>query len=108
MVRHGSLTLLAMLVCLPALSGCGLFDSAEAKAEKKFVKFCATYLPPTIENAGEVCRCQWQGIRKEIPKEDLKEFFLRVGASGPFQTRESRLMKKVARDCMAVAEPPSR
>ena len=82
-----------------SLAACGI-DTRETTAEKKYVKVCIQYIDEKYENADALCRCQWEGIRAEVPKKDREEFFFKLTAGRRFETKASRMVDRIARQCL--------
>ncbi|MEN3973965.1 hypothetical protein [Emcibacter sp. SYSU 3D8] len=86
------------------LAGCGV-KPRETRDEKRYVRICTQYIGEKYTNADALCRCQWRGIRAEVPKEDLDEFFFKLTAGRRFETRASKLVDRIADKCLAQLGP---
>ena len=87
-----------------ALAACGL-DIRETKDEKRYVNICTQYIGEKYSNAEDLCRCQWKGIRAEVPKENLDEFFFKLTAGRRFETKASRMIERISDQCLAKLGP---
>ena len=94
--------LIAVLVTtagtLPA--ACGI-DPHETSDERRYVNICTQYIGQKYDNAEALCRCQWKGIRKEVPKENMDEFFFKLTAGRRFETKASRMIDRISSECQA-------
>ena len=86
------------------LAGCGV-NPRETRNEKRYVKICTQYIGEKYANADALCRCQWKGIRAEVPKENLEEFFFKLTAGRRFETRASRMIDRISEKCLAELGP---
>jgi outer membrane lipopolysaccharide assembly protein LptE/RlpB len=86
------------------LAACGL-DIRETRDEKRYVKICTQYIGEKYSNAEDQCRCQWKGIRKEVKKDDLDEFFFKLTAGRRFETKASKLIDRISQQCLEKLGP---
>lgn len=86
------------------LAGCGI-NPRETRDEKRYVKVCTQYIGAKYANADALCRCQWKGIRAEVPKENLDEFFFKLTAGRRFETKASRMIDRISEKCLAELGP---
>lgn len=95
---------LCALLAGVSLSACGV-QTREGSAEKKYVRICVQYIDAKYENAEALCRCQWDGIRAEVPKKDREEFFFKLTAGRRFETKASRMVDRIAAECLEKLGP---
>lgn len=86
------------------LAGCGI-GPRETKDEKRYVKICTQYIGEKYPNADALCRCQWKGIRAEVAKGDLDEFFFKLTAGRRFETKASKMVDRISQQCLAELGP---
>ncbi|MGE0669073.1 MAG: hypothetical protein AB7O49_21175 [Sphingomonadales bacterium] len=82
-----------------ALAACDV-GPRETKNERRYVRICTQYIGEKYDNAEDLCRCQWKGIKAEVPKEDMDEFFFKLTAGRRFETRASRMIDRISADCL--------
>jgi hypothetical protein len=78
--------------------GCGI-GPGEPSDEKRYVKICSQYIGAKYDNAEELCRCQWKHIKAHVPKKDLDEFFFKMTAGRRFETKASKMIDRISRQC---------
>lgn len=86
------------------LAGCGM-NPRETRNEKRYVRICIQYIGEKYTNADALCRCQWKGIRAEVPKHELDEFFFKLTAGRRFETKASRMIDRISTQCLAELGP---